>query len=308
MRSSVTYLTSWRLRGRRIGWLALLVLTLLALAGCATVLDERQRVWIFQPSDRSWSRGEEAAAGMDEVWIPFESRLTGEPVRLHGLWHAHPSLAQRADAPVLLYLHGARWNVTGSAFRVRRMQEMGFSVLAVDYRGFGKTSGEIPSEAMAYEDAQAAWAWLAERHPSRPRFIFGHSLGGAIAIELASRVTDERGTLVEGTFTSIPDVVRSFKWGWLPVGPLITQRFESGRKVAGIGSPLLVVHGEADRLISPELGRQLFDAAAEPKRFVSVPGGSHHNTNSVGQPQYREALTQMFGQNLFPPDDSVAAR
>ncbi|PKO30782.1 MAG: alpha/beta hydrolase [Betaproteobacteria bacterium HGW-Betaproteobacteria-9] len=264
------------------------------LTGCAT-LDQRQRAWIFQPSDRSWWRGEEAAAGMDDVWIHFPSRETGQPVKLHGLWLAHENATTQANAPVLLYLHGARFNVTGSAFRARRMQELGFSVLAIDYRGFGKSSPGLPSETMAYEDARAAWDWLGQQYPGRPRYIFGHSLGGAIAIELAAQVGDEAGTLVEGGFTSIPDVVSTFKWGWLPVGPLITQRFEAVKRVPAIGSPLLVVHGGADRLIQPELGRRLFDAATGRKAFVLVEGGSHHNTNSVGQPQYRVALTDLFG-------------
>ena len=262
--------------------------------GCAT-LDEKQRGWIFQPSDRSWWRGEAAAEGMSDVWIPFTSQETGQPVKLHGLWLAHPDFKRRADAPVLLYLHGARFNVVGSAFRARRMQELGFSVLAIDYRGFGKTSQELPSEAMAYEDARAAWNWLAQQYPKRPRYIFGHSLGGAIAIDLAAQVEDEVGTLVEGTFTSIPDVVSSFKWGWLPVGPLITQRFEAVKRVERVGSPLLVVHGANDNLIPPELGRKLYDAATGRKAFVLVEGGSHHNTNSVGQPQYRVAINELFG-------------
>ena len=90
-------------------------------------------------------------------------------------------------------------------------------------------------------------------------------------------------------------MVSTFRWGWLPLSPLITQRFESVRKVADIGSPLLVVHGSEDRLIQPELGRQLFEAARGPKAFVLVEGGSHHNTNSVGQPQYRQALAELFG-------------
>ena len=274
--------------------IALLLVSFGLLAGCAT-LDEKQRQWIFQPSDRTWSGGSMAAEDMDDVWIDFSSAETGQPVRLHGLWHPHPDLRQRADAPVLLYLHGARWNVTGSAFRIRRMQELGFSVLAVDYRGFGKSTQELPSETLAAEDARAAWDWLAQQHPDRPRYIFGHSLGGAIAIDLATRVQDERGTLVEGTFTSIPDVVSTFRWGWLPISPLITQRFESVRKVADIGSPLLVVHGSEDRLIKPELGQKLFEAARGPKAFVLVEGGSHHNTNSVGQPQYRQALAELFG-------------
>ena len=275
-----------------------LVFTLLTaaavLAGCAN-LDERQRGWIFQPSDRSWWRGTEAAEGMSDVWVDFQSAETGQPVKLHGLWSAHEDFDRKPGAPVLLYLHGARFNVFGSAFRARRMQELGFSVLAVDYRGFGKSTNELPSETLAVEDARAAWDWLAKQYPDRPRYIFGHSLGGAIAIELAAQVGDEAGTLVEGTFTSIPDVVSSYKWGWLPVGPLITQRFEAVKRVAQVGAPLLVVHGSEDRTIAPELGRKLFDAATGKKAFVLVEGGSHHNTNSVGQPQYRVALAELFG-------------
>jgi alpha-beta hydrolase superfamily lysophospholipase len=275
--------------------LLLLTLALAALlVGCAN-LDERQRGWIFQPSDRSWGRGEQAAEGMQDVWIDFKSRETGEAVKLHGLWSPHQRFEQDPKAPVLLYLHGARFNVVGSAFRARRMQDLGFSVLAIDYRGFGKSTNQLPSETMAYEDARAAWDWMGQQYPGRPRYIFGHSLGGAIAIDLAAQVQDEAGTLVEGTFTSIPDVVGSYKWGWLPVGPLITQRFEAIERVKKIGSPLLVVHGSNDRTIAPELGRKLFEAATGPKRFELVEGGSHHNTNSVGQPQYRLALAELFG-------------
>ena len=189
----------------------LIALTLLAaavLAGCAS-LDERQRSWIFQPSDRSWWRGEEAAQGMQDVWIDFASSESGAPAKLHGLWSPNERFEQDPRAPVMLYLHGARFNVVGSAFRARRMQELGFSVLAIDYRGFGKSTNTLPSETLAYEDARAAWDWLARQYPDRPRYIFGHSLGGAIAIDLAAQVDDETGTLVEGTFTSIPT-------SWLP--------------------------------------------------------------------------------------------
>jgi pimeloyl-ACP methyl ester carboxylesterase len=297
--------------------LALLALTAALVTGCTT-FDERQRAWIFQPSDRSWGGGVEAALNMDDVWIEFQSKVTGQASKLHGLWlEADKPLASLAagkllkvsfplqqgvpaagfsndDRPVLLYLHGARWNVTGSAFRMRRMQELGFSVLGVDYRGFGKSSAGLPSEDTAYEDARAAWDWLAVTYPNRPRYIFGHSLGGPIAIHLASQVTDESGTIVEGTFTSIADVVSTFKWGWVPISALITQRFEAIRKVDQIGSPLLVVHGGRDQLIDPNLGRKLFEAATEPKLFVLVENGSHHNTNTVGQPQYKAALAQLF--------------
>lgn len=265
--------------------------TAAALLGCAT-LDEKQRAWIFQPSDRAWGGSAGLAEGMEDVWVAFDSKVTGQPARLHGLWLAADKPA--AEGPVLLYLHGARWNVAGSAPRIRRMQELGFSVLAIDYRGFGKSTPGLPSEDMAYEDARAAWDWLAAKYPKRPRYVFGHSLGGAIAIDLAAKVNDEQGTIVEGTFTSIPDVASTFKWGWLPVGPLITQRFESIKKVDKIGSPLLVVHGDSDSLIRSDLGRRLYDAATGRKRFLLVEGGSHHSTMVVGHTQYKEALAQLF--------------
>ncbi|MGJ7486400.1 alpha/beta hydrolase [Variovorax sp. LT2P21] len=272
------------------------------LAGGCSTLDERQREWIFQPSDRSWGNSEAMTEGMDHVWIDFKSNVTGEPARLHGLWLG--GAPERADTPVLLYLHGARYNVAGSAPRMRRMHDLGFSVLAIDYRGFGKSSAGLPSEATAREDARAAWTWLAARHPQQHRYIFGHSLGGAIGIDLAASVNDESGTIVESTFTSIADVVGSFKWGWLPFSALITQRFEAISKVKDIGAPLLVVHGTADSLINPTLGRKLYEAAKVPKMFVLVEGGSHHNTNSVGAAQYRAALSQLF--RMKPPGTDVA--
>jgi alpha-beta hydrolase superfamily lysophospholipase len=177
------------------------------LGGCAS-LDMQQRKWIFMPSlVDPWYGG--AATGMDDVWIDHVSAETGKPVRLHALWLAHP----RADAPVMLFLHGARRTVAGSSFRMRRMQSLGFHVLAVDYRGFGQSTPELPSETLAHEDARAAWAWLAREHPGRDRYIFGHSRGGAIAVSLASEVNDSRGLIVEGTFSSIPDVFQTFKWG-----------------------------------------------------------------------------------------------
>lgn len=262
-----------------------------ALTTGAVALDAKQRQWIFQPSDRVWG-GNSDMSGLEDVWIPL-----GDSKKLHALWMpaAKPNAA---NAPVMLYLHGARWNVSGSVPRIRRMQSLGFSVLAVDYRGFGQSTNELPSEASALEDAQAAWQWLARKAPGSDRYIFGHSLGGAVAIDLAAKVGDERGTIVEGTFTSISDVVSTFKWGWLPVSPLITQRFESVRKVADIQSPLLVVHGSADTLIPAELGRRLYEAAPGPKRFVLVEGGTHHNTNALGMGQYRDSLREMFHLKL----------
>src|SRR5690606_10015864 len=204
-------------------------------------------------SDLSWGNTATLAAGMQDVWIGFDSQVSGRRARLHGLWLGEGDAQADPRRPVMLYLHGARYNVAGSAPRIQRMHELGFSVLAIDYRGFGKSTKALPSEESAREDARAAWAWLAKQYPDNPRYIFGHSLGGAIGIDLAAYAKDEAGTIVEGTFTSITDVVSSFKWGWLPFSALVTQRFEAISKVKSIGSPLLVVHGSNDTLINPTL-------------------------------------------------------
>jgi uncharacterized protein len=281
-----------RLPSRR-RWPVLVLLGMATMAGCAS-LEEQQRKLIFMPapaSAASLQRQAFQADGVDDVWIELRSAASGKPARLHALWLAHPEPA----APVLLYLHGARRNVGDSLFRIRNMQALGFAVLAVDYRGFGQSSDELPSEAMVYEDARAAWEWLARRHPRRDRYIFGHSLGGAIAVQLASEVDDAKGMIVEGSFTSIPAVVKTMRWGWLPLGPLITQRFDAAEKIGKIKVPVLVVHGDSDTLIRPELGRELFERATAPKRFVLVEGGTHYNTNSIARPLYRDALQALFG-------------
>lgn len=283
-----------RPRLRRLFLVALAGLTLAAAqVGCMN-LEEKQSEWIFQPGERTWRGGLAAAEGMEDVWIPFTSRVDGhdgDDVKLHALW-----LPQKdASAPVMLYLHGARYDVRGSAPRMRRMHELGFAVLGVDYRGFGKSTIIRPTEKLAAEDARAAWDWLAQQRPGAQRFVFGHSLGGAIAVQLATEVDDEAGLIVEGSFTSIPDVVSTFRWGWLPVSPFITQRFDAASRIGEVGSPVLVVHGSEDRTIPLTLGQQLFEKARDPKRFVRVEGGSHHNTNAVGQPLYREALADLFG-------------
>jgi len=257
-------------------------------------LDALERRLIFAPPEMAPPGTYTAAQTGHEVietWIHFLSACTGAPTVLHGQWHAHANPA----APALLFLHGARSDLWGSAERVQHMRELGFSVLAIDYRGFGRSGRELPSEATACEDARAAWQWLAAHQPQQTRYVFGHSLGGAIAVDLAAAVDDVAGLIIDSSFTSMADLVQHYNWGWPPVLRRITQHFDSAGKISAVRAPVLVVHGEEDRLIPPALGRALCESATAPKRFVLVHGGSHHNTHAVGKSHYRKALQDLFG-------------
>ncbi len=284
---------------KRILWAFLAALLAVGMAaGCAS-LDEKQREWIFQPSDRSWSGGTQAAQGMEDVWIEYQAKVEPPPggtVKLHALLAASDADLRNPNAPVILYLHGARFNVMGSGTRIRRMQEIGAVVLAVDYRGFGKSTAQLPSEASSVEDALAAWAHLGQLFPGRKRIVFGHSLGGAVAIQMAAQAEGVAAVWVEGTFSSIADVVAVSKYGWVPVGGLITQKFDSTKHVRRLKTPFLVVHGSQDAVIAVELGEKLAQAAKTagvPTQFERIEGGSHHGTNGMASNVYRSALQQV---------------
>jgi uncharacterized protein len=265
------------------------VLMLCTITGCA-IVDSQQRHWIFQPGQRTWDVGAQASQGMRDVWIEFASAPDRQPVKLHGLWLPHTA----ADAPVMLYLHGARWDVRSSAPRMRAMHDLGFSVLGIDYRGFGRSDDALPSEDLMHEDAVAAWQWLAQQQPQARRYLYGHSLGSSVAARLASSSGNAAGVILEGGFTSALDVVNSTWWRWLPMEQLITQRLDAATHIDKINAPLLVVHGALDTMVTPDLGRALYERAKQPKRFVLIDGGLHHTLTATNQAPYRNAVLELF--------------
>ena len=262
------------------------VLAIGIFAGCAYV-DNKQGEWIFRPVQGPWSGYKSQSAQFAEHWIPVGTQ--GEKL------HAWYSPAENRDAPTLLYLHGARWNLTGSVTRIPRWNRMGFSVLAIDYRGFGESSARSPTEQSANEDAEAAWAYLRKLAPARKHFIFGHSLGGAMATQLAINHAEADGLILEATFTNIPELITEYPMGFLPVGMLVTQRFDNLQRINAVKIPVLFAHGTNDSTVPFKMSERLFAAATAPKRFFRAEGGSHHNLSAGFFEEYRRAVNEHFG-------------
>ncbi|MBA2413097.1 MAG: alpha/beta fold hydrolase [Burkholderiaceae bacterium] len=258
-------------------------------AGCSS-LDEWQRQAIFNPIRDNPRWFSEPLADTEE----YEVKLANGH-QLHFWYVPQPD---GKHAPTVLYLHGARWNLNGSVFRMSRWVDLGFNVLAVDYRGFGKSTELLPSEETAYEDARVALEELKRREPDPARrFIYGHSLGGALAIDLAAgplRSTDNQvgGVIIESTFTSISAVVRKMKYGWVPgIGLAVTQPFDSATKIGKVEVPLLIIHGTADGIVPHAMADELYAAAASKvKQVIKIEGGSHSGASRTGGSTYREAV------------------
>ena len=217
---------------------------------------------------------------------------------------------------MIFYLHGARWNLTGHVRRIEQLRRFGFSVFAIDYRGFGKSDGDLPSEEMCYEDANAGWAWLARQQPDAARrFIYGHSLGGAVAIDLAAKLAasdranraqgpQARGLIVESSFTSLPDVAAELSFSWLPTSLILSQKFDSIEKIKAVDIPVLVVHGAGDRFIPAKFSQALYRAAPSPKKLLLIENGSHNNSMWIGDGEYQHALGDLFGLSGAPAGDA----
>ena len=186
-------------------------------------------------------------------------------------------------------------------------------MLAIDYRGFGKSSGELPSEATVYEDAQVAWERLAQLQPDAShRFIYGHSLGGAVAIDLAAKLSTDtpagkivpaRGLIVESSFTSLAEIARSLTVSF-PVD-LLSQKFDSIKIRTGACRAL---YGADDRMVPSRFSQALYDAAHEPKKLLMVDGATHNNSMRVGGAAYRDALREMFGIDEAAEPPAAQAR
>jgi len=268
------------------------------LAAAAVYFSATAALWasqsrfIFEPVRTLVVKPGELSFPVADVTIPVSSTRTGEQT-LHAWWMP----AGRSDAKLVLYFHGNEGNVSTSLGETALLRSLGYSVLVVDYRGYGQSDGAFPSEASVYEDAESALDALEDDWRLKPQdiYVYGHSLGAAIAIDLAARHPELGGLIVESAFTSIYDMAKlDSKYGIFPVGLLLNQRFESIKKVALLDLPVLYIHGTADRVVPYSMGLALYEQSGGRKRFVAVPGGGHDDNAAVTPGELAAAIRDLI--------------
>jgi uncharacterized protein len=218
---------------------------------------------------------------LEEVWI-----RTDDGVRLNAWFRANS-----ASAKVLLWFHGNATNIGRQMGELQEYAKLGTNILAVDYRGYGKSEGS-PDEAGVYRDAEAAYRYLTGQRRFMPEqiIVFGHSLGGAVAVDLAARHPCG-GLIVESSFTNMGEMARMMFH--LPLMEYLPRsRFDSLDKIARVRAPILVIHGTRDDTVPFTMGKKLFEAAREPKWFLPIEGGGHNAVFVEGGDRYWKTVQE----------------
>jgi uncharacterized protein len=232
-----------------------------------------QKRFIFVPTKPYEKMPEVLGLRSQSIQIPLPDEPNGQ---LHGWFLEHPK-----PIATLLYLHGNGHNIGSNINQAKRLYDQGFSVLLIDYRGYGQSDGS-PSEQGVYADAEAAWQYMVTQRQVNPKSIvlYGHSLGGAIATNLATHHPEALALVVHSSFTSMP-AMASRQWYSRLFFPylVLNQRFDSIAKVPNLQVPTLWIHGTADRLIPPEMSEELLRSAPAnlKKQLILIPDAGHNN-------------------------------
>jgi fermentation-respiration switch protein FrsA (DUF1100 family) len=225
---------------------------------------EDRLVYFPMRADEAWEPPPDP--GIEDVWLS-----AADGTKLHGWYWPHAG-----DRGAVLVSHGNGGNLSHRGHLMKNLHDrLGRSVLVYDYPGYGKSGGR-PSEPGCYAAGEAAYRWLTEERntPANRVVLLGESLGGGVAVELASRHEHEALVPVF-TFTSLPDAAK-FHYPWLPCGTLMENRFDNLSKIGQCRRPVFVTHGTADEVVPFRHGERLFAAANEPKRFVPLEGVTHN--------------------------------
>ncbi|MEM9537873.1 MAG: alpha/beta hydrolase [Cyanobacteria bacterium P01_E01_bin.42] len=276
---------------------------------CLAMLKWQNR-FIFVPSSQIKKTPHDFNLDYEEVWISVgeeNGSLSGDrPLesnnklgKIHGWWIPAPSENRSdRDGKTILFFHGNAFNIGANLKQAAVFHRLGLPVLMVDYRGYGKSQGQFPTESQVYEDAQIALDYLTEQRKLSPQeiIVYGHSLGGAIAIELATKNPDLAALIVQGSFTSLREMADYDKiYKIFPVDLLLTHYFDSIEKVTDLQMPLLFVHGDADRRVPVRMSFELYESAKTAvKDLHIVPEGDHDRIAEIGGEIYYRKLEEFI--------------
>jgi uncharacterized protein len=257
--------------GRRImtalTWLGVGVLCIYV--GAAAVLYFTQRSLMYFPET---VRTSPAAAGLPQFEEITLTTADGEHLVA---WHAPP----RDGKPVIVYLHGNGGALRYRAERFLRLTSDGIGLVAVEYRGYGGSSGS-PSERGLIADGEAAYAFAASHYPPSQIVLWGESLGTGIAVALAAEKPVGR-VVLEAPFTSAAAVAARRYW-FMPVRLLMTDQFRSDALIGKVTAPLLILHGVKDETVPIAMGQRMFALANKPKHIVRFLDGGHDDLDKNG--------------------------
>ncbi len=283
-----------------VKWLLIVgaVLAIVYLCACIFLVFMQQR-FIFLPSSAVKITPENINLFYEDVWLPI-SQEKGKLEKIHGWWIPHNSDASSFKG-VLLYLHGNAINIGANLEQADPFHKLGFDILLVDYRSYGRSIGNFPSEAQVDQDAEIAWNYLVHQRQISPQdiLVYGHSLGGAIAIELATRHPQMAGLVIEGSFTSIENMIHYLGgiYRIFPAKLLLHQKFDSIKKLKKLDIPILLIHGTADDSVPAYMSEQLFEVApAEIKDLYIVPDAGHHHIFATAGDEYLHKINEFVNQ------------
>jgi len=269
----------WKRTGKFILRRWLLIAMLAFVIGVIMTPHKLERFFLYFPTQHL--RYDPNAVGLDFQDI---NPVTEDNVKLHG-WFVP---CEDSNKTVLI-LHGNGGNIGDRISYLKMFHDLGVNVLIIDYRGYGRSEGK-PFEEGLYRDARAAYDWWAgkRRQSDGNLILFGESLGGAVAVHLASEVSPS-GLILQSTFTSAWDMAKTM----FPIGllqPLINVHFNSADAITRITCPKLFIHGDRDKTVPFRLGRELFDLAPDPKFFYPVPEADHNDLLFIAGSEYAQQL------------------
>ena len=239
------------------------IILLLYLLVCLFVYIFQQQ-FIFYPQKGSQPPPDDL--GIKEHWIK-----TADGEKLHAWW-----MTVDTNAYTVLFFHGNAGNVSRGEKRMRLFHQMGFNALAIDYRGYGISTGKINKEADIYEDARASYEYLQKTLgiPENKIIIWGWSLGGAVAVNLAQNKKCH-ALLMEATFYCLDDMAKKTFW-FIPNSLLLKYDFASYAKLSNVNCPILFTHSREDQTVPYAQGKQLYEKFTGKKKFVEISGDHNH--------------------------------